>query len=639
MNERKNLAISEIIGTILLLLIAVSSFSVIYLSVMSNQEVSESTIVNIVGTVKGKNIILEHRGGEEIDINAKLTYVLNGTTHSCFVQDFLEKTAKENSEWNLGERCYIPFNYDVNYLQQYDEVKVEIVDTISNSLVFTGTINLYPASDLGLNVTVFPKEPSIGDEVTIIIDLSNLGGDVGARNVKIRCLLPRGLIHNWNTTTKGKYDNSSGIWQIDKINVNDTETLEVNAHIAVIEKRFFTQLAVILDGSGSISSTDWDIMREGLGNAVANESIFPRDKSVELTVVQFGEHNPSYAQTEINQKIISNKSSDAGYYDIVSSNIKSISQMGLATPTACGIRLATDKIHDSGYFNQENRSIIILVTDGKANCEWIPGGYTGVWDGNGWVQSTTRSHSGSASAHANVNADGAFISQAIDTTNASMFHIDFWYRLDDTDYVDDLEIYYYDGTNYNSITSLAYDSQDTWLHYQDTVSDPQYLHSNFRIKIYSRLEWGENIWIDDVTIDTGETFFTDSFEGSDWNKYWSDPGKLSAEEARQYMISTLKMNESQDAFNSLAVGSGADLYWLKNTMVWPQPGYEAPPFNNGSGWVNYISSYKDFEMAINNIFKTIFEGRVTPVKIEQLEPFDPNDINNDIQITIVPKDQ
>ncbi|MBS3802601.1 MAG: hypothetical protein KGY65_07620, partial [Candidatus Thermoplasmatota archaeon] len=65
----------------------------------------------------------------------------------------------------------------------------------------------------------------------------------------------------------------------------------------------------------------------------------------------------------------------------------------------------------------------------------------------------------------------------------------------------------------------------------------------------------------------------------------------------------------------------------------------APPFNNGSGWVNYISSYKDFEMAINNIFKTIFEGRVTPVKIEQLEPFDPNDINNDIQITIVPKDQ
>jgi hypothetical protein len=642
MNKRESDGISEIIGTILLLLIAVSIFSVVYLTVLNSQEVTENTIVNIVATVEGENIILEHRGGESIDIDTTLSYTLNQTSHSFLVSDFLEEDAKLDNKWNLGERCYIPFEYDIDYLEHYDTVDIASSDVDTNNLVFIGTLDLEPMSDLGIEVSFSPEEPSIGDTVTITIVASCRGGDVGARNVEIRCKLPDGLIYQGYSSTQGPYTNSSGIWRIDKLDIGESETLNVNAEVSLIEKRPFIQLAMVLDGSGSISSSDWETMRTGLANAVSNQDTFPRDESVELTVVQFGGSTyGSGPRAEVDpgldQKIISDDPGDDGYYDTISSHIRNLNQMEGATPTSCGIRLGTDKIHESSTFDSDNRSILILVTDGKANCEWTSG-YEGSWDGNGWVKSISHSHTGSCSAHANRENDGSFISKSIDTTNASTISINFYYRLDDTNYEDDLYVYYFDGTNYDPITTLAHENENVWLYYQDTISDPQYFHSNFNVKFYSRVESGENVWIDDFSIDAGESLFSDGFESLYWNKYWTDPGKISAEEAREYMLTTLDMNESQDEFDCLAVGSGPELYWLNHSMIWPQPGYQAPPFDQGSGWMSHISSYDEFELAINEIFKTIFESRITPVKIERLEPVDPNQFNDDIQISIIPKD-
>ncbi|MFO7678348.1 MAG: VWA domain-containing protein [Thermoplasmatota archaeon] len=634
MNKRRNNAVSEIIGTILLLLIAVSVFTVIYFTVLSNQDVSSGKIVNIVGTVEGKNIILEHRGGQPIDLDARISYTLNQTSYSFLVSDFLEESAKLDNKWKLGERCYIPFEYDIDYLEQYDSVEVTAMDVESNSLVFIGTLELNPMSDLSVEATFNPEEPSLNQDVTITIVATCRGGDVGARSINIRCLLPEGLKHNWNTTTKGSYSNSSGIWFIDKIDIGENATLTINAKITLIEKRLFTQLSVLLDGSGSISSTDWNIMRTGLANAVANNDVFPRDESVELNVVQFGGGLGNiHARKEIDPLIVSE--SNCG---MVSSNINSIVQMQGATPTSCAIHLGTDTIYESENYDSENRNVLILVTDGKANCEWIPGGYTGDWDGNGWIQSTSQSYTGTVSAHATTNRDGAFISQNIDTSNATALNIGFYYRLSSYIGSGDLELYFYNGEDYNFIEDLGTGSKDTWLNKQYTITDSQYFHSDFNIKFYSRLGWSRSIWIDDVTIDAGDSVFFDSFESPAWNKYWTDPGKQSADEAREYMVSTLEMNESKDEFSSLAVGPDPDIYWLNNSIAFPQPGYQAPPYDQGTGWVNHISSYSEFEVAITEIFKTIFESRVTIVNIEQVEPIDPNPYNTKVQISITPKD-
>ena len=63
-----------------------------------------------------------------------------------------------------------------------------------------------------------------------------------------------------------------------------------------------------------------------------------------------------------------------------------------------------------------------------------------------------------------------------------------------------------------------------------------------------------------------------------------------------------------DEFNVIAVGSDPDLDWLKNNIVWPQPGYYAPPYDQGPGFVVHVQSWDDFEAAIAEIFGLLFTG-------------------------------
>lgn len=636
--------VSEIIGMMLLLAIAISSFSVIYYVVLSDQGPAPEIIANIVATVEGKNIILEHHGGESLNLDTEIIYTLNGTTYHTTVEESLAERAKGDDKWNIGERVIIPFEYDIDYLENYDKTEIMAVDKFTNALAFLGTIQLHPMSDVGIDVTIEPEKPGIGDFVTITVVATCLDGDVGARDIEIRCLLPEGLRHNWNQTTNkpGAYHNSSGIWSIDKIEIGDSETLIINATVVPIEARPFTQLAMVLDGSGSISNSDWDLMRKGLANAIENESVFPHDGSVELTVVQFGgDYDPwwglyPHARREEGPVVVTDHN-----YHIIADNISLMSQMKGATPMGCGIRLGTDQIRDSGNFNEENRSVLCLVTDGLANGIWIPGGYTAQWDGNGWIKSTLQSHSGSTSASARYTDDGWFMTKDLDASNASLISVDFWYRLDNYCpwFATDLKIYYYNGNTYNEIAELGDDSpKRSWLHYHDIIMDSQYFVSNFRIAFESTLESGDEIWIDDVYIEADKVLLSDSFENTAWNVYWTDPGRMSAENARNYMLSTLNMTEGEDEFDALAVGPDPDIYWLNWSMVWPQPGYMAPPYDQGGGWVSHISGYSEFEAAMEEIFIIIFESRVTSVEIVALDPIDPNDTNDDIQIVIIPED-
>ena len=57
------------------------------------------------------------------------------------------------------------------------------------------------------------------------------------------------------------------------------------------------------------------------------------------------------------------------------------------------------------------------------------------------------------------------------------------------------------------------------------------------------------------------------------------------------------MTNDKDEFNSLGVGvggmyGGPDVDWLKNKIVWPQPGHIAPPYI--AGWVKTITSWQEF---------------------------------------------
>ena len=118
------------------------------------------------------------------------------------------------------------------------------------------------------------------------------------------------------------------------------------------------QIAMILDGSGSIGSANWVIIKEGVASAVENTSCVPHDGTVELTVVQFSDS----ATVEVGPVIIT--ASNAG---TVANNIRAISQMASMTCIACGIHVAADALANSPNFDPSIKQVLNLATDGEPN--------------------------------------------------------------------------------------------------------------------------------------------------------------------------------------------------------------------------------------------------------------------------------
>jgi FlaG/FlaF family flagellin (archaellin) len=144
------------------------------------------------------------------------------------------------------------------------------------------------------------------------------------------------------------------------------------------------------------------------------------------------------------------------------------------------------------------------------------------WDntGHNWYRSTTH-HSGTYAAGSRNGNEGYFYSDPRDTRNSIAIVVDFWYRLDDTE-DNDFRLYFYDGSSYDTISStLGSGSEDTWRHFTYTTTSSQYIRSNFRIRFYTTLGSGENVWVDDVriiAIKSSDSFFYDGFET--WNDNW-----------------------------------------------------------------------------------------------------------------------
>jgi uncharacterized protein YegL len=504
--KKSNRAVSEIFGTMLLLTITVLVFSAIYIFVLSDEGPNPEIYVKITGQVIGSNVIFEHQGGESLELDTKISITIAGEEYNRFVSDLL-KDKNNDDKWNLGERMTFPFEYNLSRLGQYREVDVTAVDEESNSIVLTGPIELHPVSDAGMTITVDNPYPTVGDVIKITIIVTSYGGDVnGSGDVSVRCLLPEELhyIDSFSPSGHGLYNNETGIWSTGDVLVGYPARIYINATVLESVETELIQLGVILDGSGSISSSDWDLMKDGLSEAIKNESIFPyEDGRVELTVIQFGGGSflsNSFAQVEINPVIISDDEFDpVGYYLDIANDIQGINQLEGLTPMGCGIRLAADQLHDIGNFSIDKRQILILVTDGEPNCVWIPGTYTA------------------------------------------------------------------------------------------------------------------------------------SYEGS-------SQGKTSAEEARTYLINNLEMNDQNDEFDSLAVGSGPDIPWLNNSIVWPEPGYIAPPYENGTGWVSQVETWDEFSDAIEIILDIIFNGITNSVELISSTTLDPNDTNNYAAVLIVPND-
>jgi Zn-dependent protease len=122
-----------------------------------------------------------------------------------------------------------------------------------------------------------------------------------------------------------------------------------------------TQLCLVVDGSNSISSSEWSIIKQALAKAV-NETIH-HDGSVELTIVQFG-YSPTegYAKTELQPTTI-----DSANYARISAQIQAMPKGNSETPTAHGLYLGWTELKNSPNSGSGAKKVINLATDGIPN--------------------------------------------------------------------------------------------------------------------------------------------------------------------------------------------------------------------------------------------------------------------------------
>ena len=167
----------EIIETIILLSLAIIVISFLSLTVLSDLDSEEETHVTISGQVKSTNLILEHLGGESLGLDTQVILKIAGDEYSDLVGNYLEDTNNDN-RWNIGERMIYPFQYDLSKLRNYTVIDIVAINKEGNEIVLKGPVELFPVSDIGIEMNVGNLFPEIGDIVTFTITVTCYGGEV-----------------------------------------------------------------------------------------------------------------------------------------------------------------------------------------------------------------------------------------------------------------------------------------------------------------------------------------------------------------------------------------------------------------------------------------------------------------------------
>ena len=115
-------------------------------------------------------------------------------------------------------------------------------------------------------------------------------------------------------------------------------------------------LSLVVDGSGSISSTNWANQIDAYATAI--ENVVPKDGTVALNVIQFG--------TDVTQEIeftVINDTTIAGFL----TDLRAISQKDTRTNISGGIELAVETLQAFDTGMDYDRWVIDVSTDGEHN--------------------------------------------------------------------------------------------------------------------------------------------------------------------------------------------------------------------------------------------------------------------------------
>ena len=218
-NKRAYNAVTELVGTAILLGLAITLFSIVQVIALSYPYNPSTPSARLVGTVDQNIILIEHHGGESLSLDTKIVIDIGNETVSKTVEELLIDS-NGNDKWNIGEKLAYQFNYSLNLL----EADVISIDVESSEVILLGTLDIHPECDIGIEIMA---EEKFGDNLEFIITATNYRGDIDATGVKIKITLPDDLIYQGYFTTQGNYNPITGIWNVNNLSVGDFVILEI----------------------------------------------------------------------------------------------------------------------------------------------------------------------------------------------------------------------------------------------------------------------------------------------------------------------------------------------------------------------------------------------------------------------------
>lgn len=135
---RANKAVTEVVGTAILLGIAIALFSVVQTVALTFPFNPPTPSAQLVGTIDENTIFIKHHGGESLSLDAKIIFLFDGETEIVQIaNDILDNsTSNGDNLWSISEK--------VTYTPAFDitdrEVEVTVVDIVSNSIIMRGIL-------------------------------------------------------------------------------------------------------------------------------------------------------------------------------------------------------------------------------------------------------------------------------------------------------------------------------------------------------------------------------------------------------------------------------------------------------------------------------------------------------------------
>jgi len=651
-HNKYDIGVSQIVGTLLLLIIAVSSISVIYSQVLSDDGPDMGTIVKINGYGKGEFIYLEHIGGENIDLDNTISYSIAGSSNiPSTIGSLIFNNKEPLDEWNLGEELRIPINYNLKHLDKFQIADITGVDTISNSIIFYGPIELpKPTSDLSVDLVIEDENgPPVEreDSLTIIITLTSHGGDVnGSGGVLVNYKIPEGLKYISSYSPSGHnefhYSPETGDWNVGNILVGYPAILEIEVTVNESLGRTPTQLSLVIDGSGSIMDYEWyqsssqkhsgsysarsdrddegAFRINGLNASGANNitiDFWFRKDDIESSNLELFYYNGSSYNYIADLDTFGSDDQWLHYNDIIEDSEYLVSnfKIGFYSSLGWGENVWVDDV--------------LIATDTKTLLDEGFEGESWNWDVN-WQSDWDMIRFGLANAISNNN----------------IFPHDGSVELTIIQFGDSYAVVEVPPINITS-SIIANNTADDIINITQRngytpIAAGFYLAND-------QLGTSQNFSSDDkqavIIVTDGQPNrcsnrpFSNNPDGPyDSNSCNTETAKSSAENARDDLRLNFDMNnesDSNDEINVLAVGSGPDISWLNNSISWPNSyiwDIENDQYSN-PGWSAYINSFEQFEFAINEMFKSLFSLKNT-VSLVGSSTIDPNKFNNEVTVIL-----